>query len=414
MAITTVVAALCLKPQLPPRQEYWSPFELDWFVTSSNSKVGTGRSYSVSEMDFAAAAAVPFAANTEVRSLMARRARSTPRGPRYRPAASRQLQPLPSAWADRPCSAHRKALPEHPPGALRTPPTEDEGRANTLRHRRHGPRAKAETALALQAGKGGSGPQRRDPLSRPPRPPGGAQPRPGPSGQHLLRGTPHPWGTFPPYRDGGDSRRSVCVLGGGGRVPKGCRDTGRHPPSLPSSPSPCCCAPSRSFRDAVRRAKRSGRRRALSVPRRRPSPAPGTRRRRRCLAFRGRAGAAQRRAAARAGPRQKAGEGRERDPAWGCPVPRLQQQGGDTASSATASSRAEAGAGQAAGGSWAGYGPAGWKGREMWGAPPPPRHLSCQVIPPASRKVPHLTGMTVAAILAIGRAACSQGQAWFE
>lgn len=46
--------------------------------------------------------------------------------------------------------------------------------------------------------------------------------------------------------------------------------------------------------------------------------------------------------------------------------------------------------------------------------PPPPRHLSCQVIPPASRKVPHLTGMTVAAILAIGRAACSQGQAWFE
>lgn len=239
------------------------------------------------------------------------------------------------------------------------PPTEDEGRANTLRHRRHGPRAKAETALALQAGKGGSGPQRRDPLSRPPPPP----PRGGSAAAGPKRAAPPPWHPPPlrhvPAIPGRGRQQTKCMCVGGGRVPKGCRDTGRHPPSLPSSPSPCCCAPSRSFRDAVRRAKRSGRRRALSAPRRRPSPAPGTRRRRRCLAFRGRAGAAQRRAAARAGPRQKAGEGRERGPAWGCPVPRLQQQGGDTASSATASSRAEAGAGQAAGGSWAGYGPAG-------------------------------------------------------
>lgn len=190
-----------------------------------------------------------------------------------------------------------------------------------------------------------------------------APPRGGSAAAGPKRAAPPPWHPPPlrhvPAIPGRGRQQKKCMCVGGGRVPKGCRDTGRHPPSLPSSPSPCCCAPSRSFRDAVRRAKRSGRRRALSAPRRRPSPAPGTRRRRRCLAFRGRAGAAQRRAAARAGPRQKAGEGRERDPAWGCPVPRLQQQGGDTASSATASSRAEAGAGQAAGGSWAGYGPAG-------------------------------------------------------
>lgn len=129
-----------------------------------------------------------------------------------------------------------------------------------------------------------------------PLPPFPSPPRPGPSGQHPLRGSP-------------PLRHVLATPGrgwvGGVHVPKGCRDSGRPLLlcSLPAltlplraiSPVPGRGAPLSALRPATRPA-----------PHRVP---PGTWRRR--LAFRGRGSATQRRAvAARAGWRQRGCEGR--------------------------------------------------------------------------------------------------------